>query len=41
MHIDKKYFRSDTVYKNIGTNHQEGQIGWNFLQCLGQKLIKQ
>lgn len=41
MHIDKKYFQTDTVYKNIGTNHQEGQIGCGFIHTVLQEDAKQ
>lgn len=41
MNIDKKYFQTDTVYKNIGTNHQEGQIGCGFIHTVAKEDIKQ
>lgn len=41
MHIDKKYFRTDTVYKNIGTDSQEGQIGCGFIHTVLENDAKQ
>lgn len=41
MHIDKKYFQTDTVYKNIGNNSQEGQIGCGLIHTVLEKDAKQ
>ena len=41
MSIDKKYFRTDTIYKNIGTDSQEGQIGCGFIHTVLKNNAKQ
>lgn len=41
MQIDQKYFRTETVYRNIGTNHKEGQIGCGFIHTVLEEDAKQ
>lgn len=41
MSIDKKYFRTDTIYRNIGTDSQEGQIGCGFIHTVLKNDAKQ
>lgn len=41
MVIDRKYLKTDTVYKNIGTNTKEGQLGCGFMSSFSKNHAAQ